>query len=76
MLCGEKRQVTQRLLSSFNQRTRTEGNSTLLSNAAQVRRKTQIKTEEFNVMLDVNPSGHQIIARVNGKLEQLKKDVV
>ena len=76
MLCGEERQVTQTLLSSFEQKTRTEGNSTLLPNAAKVRRKIQIKTEEFNLMLDVHPSCHEIIARVNGKLEQLKKDVV
>lgn len=76
MLCGEERQVTQTLLSSFEQKTRTEGSSTLLSNAAKVRRKIQIKTEEFNLMLDVDPSCHDIIARVNGKLEQLKKDVV
>ena len=76
MLSGKKRQVTGRLFSSFDQKIRTEGKSTLLSCAAQVRRKIQVKTEEINLMLNVNPSGHEIIARINGKLEQLKKDVV
>lgn len=76
MLSGKKRQVTGRLFSSFDQKIRTEGNGTLLSCAAQVRRKIQVKAEEINLMLNVNPSSHEIIACINGKLEQLKKDVV